>query len=584
MAGNSSSETKRLRNVAIVWIVLVALFIARLFYMQVVRHSAFVAEAAASHTLTQILTAKRGEIYVRDARAGQNQTFPVALNRDQLILISDNRKIEDPLHAASVIADVLHLSDPDKSALLEKLSDKLRAYQPLIKDVSPGAVTDLLDRLKTEQIAGIYIDRNPARFYPEGDLFSQVVGFVGRDAQGDPTGKYGVEGFFEDELKGVNGFVHTEKDPFGGWIPVANRDLQDAHDGDDIILTLDRSIQLKLCQALAAGAVTYHAKSGSGIIMDPHTGAILAMCNTPTFDPNDFQHVTDASTFNNNAIFRAFEPGSVFKAFTMSAAMDAGAVTPTTQYTDTGVDVRDHFSIRNAANKTWGVQTMTDVIRESINTGTIFAAEKMGLQKFRTYMQAFGFGLPSGIELKIESKGTIKSLDKTGSVYLATASFGQGLTATSLQLIQGYGALANGGVMMKPYVVYGVRHYDGTVDVRAPQKIRQVVTADSAKKITDMMLSVVDLGHGKLARVPGYSIAGKTGTAQIVGNGKYLDANTNNHTFVGYGPIGNPAFVMMITYEAPAARFAESTAVPVFGQVAPFLLEYMGVQPDRPVK
>jgi cell division protein FtsI/penicillin-binding protein 2 len=582
-ASTAYSENLRLRSMAIVWMIIAILFIARLFFLQVIRHDALSKEAAGVRDFTQVLKAKRGEIFVRDVRTGQNQTFPVALNRDRLLLISDNRKIEDPLHVTAVLAEVLHLPDEEKTALLEKLSQKTRAYQPLEKDLAPEVLDGLLQRIKDERVSGLYIDRVPARFYPEATLFGQVVGFVGRDSQNEPLGLYGTEGFFEKTLKGQDGYVHTEKDPFGGWIPVANRDLKNAHDGDDIILTIDRTIQLKLCTALSEGIIKYHAKSGSGIIMDPNTGAILALCNAPTFDPNEFQKAADASVYNNNAIFRAFEPGSVFKAFTMSSALDMGVVTPTTSYTDKGNVVRDKFTIRNAANKTWGTQTMADVIRESINTGTIFAAEKMGMAKFRSYMEAFHLGQQTGITLKVESRGNIKNLYKPGTANLATASFGQVITTTPLQLIQGYAALAHEGVLLKPQVVYAIRHYDGTIDVQPQDTGTRVVSAAAAHQITEMMLAVVDVGHGKLARVPGYSIVGKTGTAQIAGsNGKYLGDLINNHTFIGYGPKDHPAFVMLITYEAPEAKYAESTAVPTFGQVAPFLLQYLGVPPDRP--
>ena len=581
---HSEIGTQRLRTVGVCWLLVTGLFIVRLLYLETVQHARYTSQASGARTLHQSIRAKRGEIFAHDARAGQETLYPIAINQDKFLLVSDNRKVKDTVHAAHVIASSSGIEGVDEVVLLQKLSVAGRAYQPLLKDVRVENMESMTAQMERENVAGLYFDREPARFYPERELLAHISGFIGKDTAGAAVGRYGVEGYFDEQLRGVDGFVRTEKDPFGGWIPVADREFKAATDGSDLIVTVDRVIQLRLCDALAQGVKKYEARSGSGIIMDPHTGAILAMCNVPTFDPNEYQKVGDPSVYNNDALFRAFEPGSVFKAFTMSAALDAGVVSPDTTYVDAGFVKRDGFTIRNAANKIWGTETMTNVIKESINTGTVFAADLLGIDRFKTYVENFGFGAKTGVELKTEEKGIIKSLRKKGSVYIATASFGQGITVTPMQLIQGYGAIANKGVMMKPYITYAWRDAAAQVTVTKPTEIRRVISEKAAAQITEMMRAVVDEAHGKLARVPGYSIAGKTGTAQIVGNkGKYEDASINNHTFVGYGPIANPRFVMLITYEAPHARFAESTAVPTFGEVAKFLLEYLGVSQDRPL-
>ena len=575
-----NTEPDRLRKMGVFWLIIGLLFVIRLFYIQVVQHKKYTNQASGARTLNQTIKAKRGEIFGHDVRDGQQSLYPFALNRDQLLLISDNRKITDIDKVASIISSTLGMSPEETETVKQNLGKKSRAYQLLVKDVKPEIADTLREAFEKEDIVGLYFDREPARLYPERELLSHVTGFVGRTEKGEPIGRYGLEAYFDERLRGKNGFVKTEKDPFGGWIPVADRAFEQAQDGDDLIITIDRTIQLKLCQALSNGLSSYSARSASGIIMDPKTGQILGMCNVPNFDPNEYQKVENPSVYNNSAIFTAYEPGSTFKLITMASALDAGVVRPHTTYVDEGYVKRDTFTIRNAANKVWGTQTMTGVIKESINTGTVFAADAVGKDLFQGYVKKFGFGVKSGVELKIEETGNIKSLNKSGGVFLATASFGQGLTATSLQMIQSYAAIANGGIMMKPTILYAWRSKDGTTTYQKPEEVRRVVSKKSADEMTEMLRVAVEDGHGRLARVPGYTVVGKTGTAQISGaGGKYTE--DYNHTFIGFAPMNNPRFVMLIKFEAPNAKYSESTAVPTFGEVAKFLVEYLGISPDK---
>lgn len=579
----NSSQHTRLRLVAAAWLLLAGLYIVRLFYIQVVEHAKYDDAAKITRQLNTTIRAKRGEIFAGGARPDQNALTPLALNRDQLVLISDNRKISDPLEFANIIASSTNATPEDRAALVQKISDRTRAYQPLIKDISATALETVQAQMNERGLIGLFVDRLPARLYPENDLFSQTIGFLGRDDKAQPIGRYGIEGFYNTRLSGTDGFVKTERDPSGGWIPVADREFQAAVDGDDIILTFDRAIQLKLCDALQKGVAAYHASSATGAVMNPKTGEIWAMCSVPAFNPNEYQKA-EARTYNNDFIWHAFEPGSVFKAVTMSSALDAGVVTPDTTFVDSGTLQRDGFTIRNAGNKAWGTQTMTGVIKESINTGTAFAAEKLGREKFAAYVKNFGFGKLTGVELKVEEDGNIKSIDKKCSSCLANNSFGQGLTVTPMQLLQAYATIANGGVMVQPTVVRAWRAVEGGATVwNEPKEIRRVISKKAAEQITEMLRVAVAEGHGKKAGVPGYSVAGKTGTGQIAGpNGKYIEG-TFNHTFAGFAPISNPRFVMVIKFERPQALYAESTAVPTFGAVAKFILEYLGVPHDQAV-
>jgi cell division protein FtsI/penicillin-binding protein 2 len=269
----------------------------------------------------------------------------------------------------------------------------------------------------------------------------------------------------------------------------------------------------------------------------------------------------------------------------MAAAIDAGKVTPKTTYTDTGQVAIGQYTIRNSDGKANGIQTMTDVLEKSLNTGAIFAVRQLGAEKFRQYVDGFGFGQPTDLGLDGESKGDVSSLTKRGDIWSATASYGQGITVTPVQMAAAYSALANGGKLMKPYVVAEVKYPDGSGFRGEPQELRQVISKRAADLISGMLVRVVEDGHGKQAAVPGYWVAGKTGTAQISdGQGGY-EKEQFNGTFVGFAPVDNPAFVMVTKIERPQdVVFAESSAAPLFGGIAAFLLQYLQIPPDRPLR
>ena len=268
----------------------------------------------------------------------------------------------------------------------------------------------------------------------------------------------------------------------------------------------------------------------------------------------------------------------------MAIGLELEKVTPSTTYTDTGSVSIGSYTIRNSDGKAHGVQTMMDVLDESLNTGTIFVARKVGVEQFRKYVKAFGFGSITGIDLDTETSGDVSSLDqKKSDIYVATGSFGQGITVTPLQLITAYSALANGGKLMKPYIVDTIVKPDRSVIRTAPKVIRQVISARTSDLIGGMLVNVVRKGHGKRAGVPGYFVAGKTGTAQVPRkDGRGYDRNATIGSFAGYAPVERPAFVMLVRIDNPRdVQWAESSAAPLFGELAHFLLQYYEVPPDE---
>ncbi len=463
--------------------------------------------------------------------------------------------------------------------LIARLSKKDDPYEP----VAQGVTEEQLRLVEALAPKGIYSVLENARSYPEPAFGGQVIGFFGQDAEGNPRGNYGLEGYFNDFLSGTSGSLYAEADVTGSWVGVGDREFTPAVDGGNLYLTIDRTLQIMVCDMLAQAVEKNDADSGVVVVLEPTTGKVLAMCGVPDFLPDDYGNEEDLSVYANQAIFTPYEPGSIFKPITMAVGIDVGAVTPNSTYTDTGsIDVGWTRPIYNAAQKVFGTVTMIEALEESVNTAMVWVMRQTGQDQLKTYIEKFGFGTLTGIELNTEVPGTIALLQNNAEVYFATAAFGQGITTTPLQIAAAYAALANKGQYMKPYIVDRKEYPDGTIEDIAPTFLRQVVTPETAEKIAGMLVAVVEYGHGKRAGVPGYYIAGKTGTAQIAVNGVYSETAFNG-SFAGFGPIENPQFAMVVKIENPKAGviYAESTAAPLFGEIADFLLTYYNIPPTR---
>lgn len=562
-------------------VIAVSFIVMRLFTLQVLSHELYAALASDQHGIFEELFPERGSVYLTDPTSSDGR-FPAAVNKDVSLVYAVPRAITDPKGTAEALTETLGL-DPEKlDDLVARLSVADDPYEPVARRVSD----DLVERLKALDLKGIGFTNEDVRYYPDGRTLSHVIGFVGSNSAGEHVGRYGIEGHWNKELSGTPGFIAAEKDAIGRWIGAGNRTFVPAEDGADITLTIDRTIQYVACEKLDEAVKRHDANGGAIVILRPQTGEVLAMCGSPDFDPNDYSNVDDISVFNNPAIFRPYEPGSIFKAVTMSAAIDADKVVPSTTYDDTGEVKIGPYTIRNSDGKANGVQTMTQVLEKSLNTGTIFAVGKLGSGPFRDYVHAFGFGERSGIELDTESPGDVSSLDKHGDIWSATASYGQGITVTPLQMASAFATIANGGKFMRPHVISKIEYPNGRVETTEPEVERQVISKRAAALVSGMLVNVVENGHGKQAAVPGYWVAGKTGTAQIAReDGRGYDANAFNGSFVGFAPVDDPQFVMIVKIEQPRdVAWAESSAAPLFGEMADFLLHYMEIPPERPRK
>jgi len=550
--------------------------VAKLAQLQIFDYSIFEARASNQHGLVEDLQPERGRILVQDRSDGR--LYPLATNREAWTIYAVPRVMEEPEKIAHELSALLGIDDTE---LVTKLSKENDPYEVILKDAPLDKVEEIISR----NYMGIRFTRETARLYPEKEVGGQLIGFVGPNTDGVLTGKYGIEGNFDELLAGRPGQIVGEKDASGRRITVGDYESHSDIDGADIVLTIDRAIQYEACRQVKDAVKQHDADAGSIVIIDPKTGAILGMCSFPDFDPTNYGAIEDISVLNNPVTFTAYEPGSVFKPFTVAAGFDAQVISPGSTYVDTGAEEIDDFTIRNSDGKVNGLQTMKDVLVKSLNTGTIFIQRQLGKKTFREYVEAFGFGARTDIELSPEGEGNIDSLKLPGDIFAATGSYGQGLTVTPIQLVSGYAALANGGKLMRPYIVQEVIYPDGTSERTRPQVLSEPVSSRASRLLTGVLVAVVEEGHGKRAGVPGYWVAGKTGTAQVpkkTGRG-YEEDNTIG-SFAGFAPAGDPAFVMLVKIDHPRdVQWAESSAAPLFGRMAEFLLRYLQVPPEREV-
>jgi len=585
-------------KVVIIFIsVLIFLIIGRLFELQVLNHNFLGSTVYQKKTEQELIPADRGRIFISE----QEKLFPLAINVNTYdlvvspyeILESDIR-VEEWLEKISPFLDFLNwekiieqsLIEENKSVedfknLLTRISKKDDFYEVLKKDLTIEEVREI----QNLNLPGIRFKKNIKRYYPEKELFGHITGFFRSlencEAENcfNGEGQYGLEEFFHEQLSGKYGYTTQEK--VKSVTSLTNSFSKFPENGIDLILTLNRTIQFFVCQTLENALQEYAAKSGSIIVLNPKTGEILALCNYPNFDPNEYSKVEDYSIFKNDAISSAFEPGSIFKVITIASALDAKKIKPETVYLDPGKITIDGETISNVENRTFGYQTMTGVLEKSINTGAVYVAQKIGKSNFRNYLKKFGFGSLTQVELPNESPGNISNLDEKEEIYLATASFGQGITVTSLQMVNAVGAIANQGKLMKPYLIKKIIKGRDKTTLK-PNFIRQVISPSAASNLTAMLVSVCENGYGRKAKVPGYYVGGKTGTAQVPKKqgGGYSEEVI--HSFVGFAPATNPVFVGLVKIDNPQkGKYADSTAAPTFGKIAEFILNYYNIPPDK---
>jgi len=507
----------------------------------------------------------RGTIFCSD-------NFPLVLSRRTYLLFLKPNEMKDLEQSYEKISQFLPIS---QQSFLKAVSNKRISWYPLARKVD----SQIKERLESLKIEGIGFEPQWTRFYPEASMAAHLLGFVGSDDKGNERGYFGLEGYYDRELKGISGIRLQEKDLYGRPIVIGGGEEKKGEPGRDLYLYLDRAVQFLAEKELRQGLEKYQAVAGSVVVMNPWTGAILAMASLPSYDLENFFE-EDKNNFPNPVISFNFEPGSIFKPIVMAIAIDLGLVNQSTVCNSCSGPIKiGDYMIKTWNEKYYPDTTMTEIIQHSDNVGMVFVGRKIGIEKFLNYLEKFGFGGKTGIDLEGESASILRDKNHWQEIDLATASFGQGIAVTPIQLVRAIGALANGGKIVTPKVVEKIKEGDKIIKT-PPSEERQVIRSITAKVITQMMVNAVEKGEAKWAKPPGYKIAGKTGTAQIPVAGHY-DEEKTIASFVGFAPADDPKFVMLVTLREPkTSPWGSETAAPLWFKIAKGIFQIWGIPPS----
>jgi cell division protein FtsI (penicillin-binding protein 3) len=513
------------------------------------------------HLKEMIVLPKRGTIF---DRAGE----PLALSLEGQSVYARPRRIKEPKSIVPGLAEALALNPAE---VAQKLASE-KSFIWLKRQVSPKEA-ERVEKLNIDGV-GIYVE--PNRYYPQGQLAAQLIGFVGRDAQG----LEGVEMRYDEYLRGESGSSIVERDALGRRVLVQGVETLQIPPGSDVQLTLDTSIQHLAERELETTATKYRAKAGIAVVADPFTGEILALANYPFFNPNNFTQQS-SNQWRNRAVTDSFEPGSTFKTILAASALEEGVVgREDLFFCENGKYAYAGKIIHDTHEHGW--LPFAKIIQYSSNIGVTKVAEKLGKERYAKYIEKFGFGQPTGIDLPGEASGAVRRSEKWAAIDLATHAYGQGIAVTPIQLVTAYGAVANGGFLMRPFIVKRAVDADGHVLwENQPHVVRRVIAEQTARTLTSILKGVVDEGGtGVLASVEGFEVAGKTGTAQKPEHGVYTKKRVAS--FVGFIPADQPRLVMAVIVDEPESSvYGGTVAAPAFRNIAAATLQRLAVLPDK---
>ncbi len=538
-----------------------AAIIGRLFYLQVVNHKFYQAQALGLQSAFQEVVGARGEIFFK------NNSKSLAINNDKWSVSVNPTETEDADVTATELAKIIK---DTKENILSKINNG--GSYVLIKN---KLTEEEVASIRSLKLAGIHIETQSGRYYSQNKIASQVVGFLG----GGGLGQYGLEGYYDNILKGEESFSQNP-----GGLVFFNTDNLDPSslDGSDLYLTIDYNIQYQAESILKEAKKDFGIDAGQIIVMEPQTGKIVALANFPGFDPNQYAKEKDLGIFQNSAIQKVYELGSVLKPITVAIALNEGRISTDTTYRDEGCVMVGKQNICNFDRTAkYGTQTTTQLLEKSLNTGAVFVSQQIPHDVYLDYIDRFGFGEKTGVDLQGEVASGNSNLRNGGDVNFATASFGQGIELTPLQLITAFCPIANGGKLVRPYVVDKIVNNQREEVPTNTKIVREVITPKTSSEVTTMMISVVDNGVANKAKVPGYYIAGKTGTAQVANEGRLgYDPAKTIHSFIGFAPALNPRFIAYIKFDNPKGKSSGTTAAPAFSKLAQYILNYWQIPSD----
>lgn len=556
----------RLHTLLFFLIFLFFLVVCRLFYWQIVRAEELSDMGAAQYDAFVKVPATRGEIRTSDG-------FPIATNKISYLLFAQPKEIKDKEKTSILLASALETDKASISAILA--SDKL--WVP----IQAGLNNTKKEAIEKLALRGIGFDQHSVRFYPEASMAATLIGFVGKDSLGEDKGYFGLEGFYDRQLRGKVGSAIQVRDALGKPIISKTAATTKAIDGRSLVLSIDRAVQFMVETKLKEGIEKYQAAGGMVGIIEPKTGNVIALATYPSFDQRNFQEYAP-ELYRNPFVSNLFEPGSTFKALVMAAGLDAKVVTPATQCPV----CTKPLEISGYTIKTWNDTyhkniSMIDVIRYSDNTGMVYVQRSLGLERMLSYLYKFGIGDLTNIDLQGEVAPAWHERETWYELDAATASFGQGITVTPIELLTGFAAIANEGNRMEPHIVTKIETPDGETISIQPKIVEKPITSATAKVMTEILVNAVSNGEAKWAKPKGYRIAGKTGTAQIPIAGHY-DPNKTIASFIGFAPADNPKFAMLVIVDRPVTSiYGSETAAPIFFDIAKDLLTYYNIPPTE---
>ena len=583
----------RLTIVFIFFVLMFGGIIARLFQIQVLSHQKYESMAHSQYWNYRTVPAIRGDILSREKHV-------LAGTQVHYLMFGEPQRIKDPYQLAHDLAQILAEIKKDKiedgveedaEELFLQYKDRIHKaitqdlfWVPLEKNLTPPE----MELIQSKGFEGVGFEEQPVRYYPEGKLASHVLGFVASNERGDKIGYFGIEGRLNEDLRGKEGRIIEEIDAAGTPILIGSYNQVSPVEGRDVILTIDRSIQYMLEKKIEEGVKKYEAVSGSVIVMDPYTGEVLGMANYPSYYPDDFSSVEEISEEfphrkniekKNLSISQTYEPGSVIKPLTISCAIDLGLINPQTTFEDNGPARYSDYYIDNWDGVHHGTQNIIQLLQKSNNVGAAWVGHLIGGRKLHKYFTDFGLGENTGIELEGEDTGIIRSVDEWTDIDIATAAFGQGISATPLQVLNAFNAIANGGFLIEPKIISAI--IDRGEEISIPTRsLQRVISQETSETMVDLLEKAAEGGEASYFVMKDYRIAGKTGTGQIPEEGKYSPDRTNG-TFAGFMAVSKK-FSMIVKLEEPhTSYYASETAVPLWMDIAEELIKYYGLPPDK---
>lgn len=538
---------------------LLAIVAIRLVWLQVVESSELTRAAERQRTRDVKLSPRRGSIFDREGQ-------PLAVTSDAKSIYADPTLVKDATSTAEAVAHILGGTADDYVAKLQKKTH----FVYLSRKVSLDRA-EALDKL---ELAGVYMHEDSLRSYPSGTLACQVLGYVGVDDQG----LAGIEKQYDSTLAGTPGRIVAERDRLGNTIPGGIITAQEPVDGQDVYLTIDKDIQFKAQAELSKAIKTYDAKSGTVVVMDPRNGEILAMASTPYYDPNNYRD-SKPDAQRNKAITDLYEPGSTIKSFTAAAAIDAGLYTPESMFHLPPTIKVGGRTIHESHARGSVDYSLTEIVTHSSNVGAVMIGQKLGKTRLLDYFSRFALSRRTGVDFPGEAGGYTPKQSQFSASTMGNLPFGQGLTVTPVQLVRAMSAIANGGTLVTPHFLMRQSSAVATF----PANPERMIGRQAASQATMMLTDVVRQGTGTAAKVRGYEVAGKTGTAQKVANGRYMKG-VYISSFVGYLPAGDPQIVILVALDSPRkGLYGGTVAAPAFREIASFCVSHLRIAPAASV-